>query len=261
MAARTGGPALTMSWPATRAVPLVGGKSVVSIRTVVDLPAPLGPRKPSISPGSTVRLIPSTALGPFLNSRTRSSTSMPFFRPIRKCSLSLVKPPLPKCARRNPLILRRNLEVGQGLADLPQPLLRRRVAGLRGGDFLPVCQVLPVHLCRLGRSGEVDHGISTLLGAPHKRFERPEEQDAGTALPATKVGVDAARMDAVGHHAGPLQPLRQLVGEQDVGLLGHPVDGKGAVAPPGLQIVDVYLRAAAGLRGDGGYAARGAPFL
>ena len=35
-----------MSKPATRAVPAVGGSSVVSISTVVDLPAPLGPRKP-----------------------------------------------------------------------------------------------------------------------------------------------------------------------------------------------------------------------
>ena len=40
------GPSRTMSWPATRAVPAVGGSSVVSISTVVDLPAPLGPRKP-----------------------------------------------------------------------------------------------------------------------------------------------------------------------------------------------------------------------
>ena len=31
---------------ATRAVPEVGGSSVVSMRTVVDLPAPFGPRKP-----------------------------------------------------------------------------------------------------------------------------------------------------------------------------------------------------------------------
>ena len=35
--------------------------SVVSIRTVVDLPAPLGPRKPKISPGSTARSTPRTA--------------------------------------------------------------------------------------------------------------------------------------------------------------------------------------------------------
>ena len=44
--ARTAGPSVTMSWPATRAVPAVGGSSVVSISTVVDLPAPFGPRKP-----------------------------------------------------------------------------------------------------------------------------------------------------------------------------------------------------------------------
>ena len=32
--------------PATRALPEVGGSNVVSTSTVVDLPAPLGPRKP-----------------------------------------------------------------------------------------------------------------------------------------------------------------------------------------------------------------------
>ena len=37
---------LTTSWPATVARPPVGSSSVVSIRTVVVLPAPLGPRKP-----------------------------------------------------------------------------------------------------------------------------------------------------------------------------------------------------------------------
>ena len=46
MALRTFGPSLTMSKPATRARPSVGGKSVVSMCTVVDLPAPFGPRKP-----------------------------------------------------------------------------------------------------------------------------------------------------------------------------------------------------------------------
>jgi hypothetical protein len=37
---------LSTSWPATLARPAVGGSSVVSIFTIVDLPAPLGPRKP-----------------------------------------------------------------------------------------------------------------------------------------------------------------------------------------------------------------------
>ena len=46
IAARTCGPCLTTSKPATRAVPAVGGSSVVSMCTVVDLPAPFGPRKP-----------------------------------------------------------------------------------------------------------------------------------------------------------------------------------------------------------------------
>ena len=35
-----------LAHPATRAVPEVGGSNVVSISTVVDLPAPFGPKKP-----------------------------------------------------------------------------------------------------------------------------------------------------------------------------------------------------------------------
>ena len=46
MRLRTAGPWVATSSPATRALPAVGGSSVVSMCTVVDLPAPLGPRKP-----------------------------------------------------------------------------------------------------------------------------------------------------------------------------------------------------------------------
>ena len=44
------------SAPATVAVPDVGASSVASIRSVVVLPAPLGPRKPKIAPSSTVEV-------------------------------------------------------------------------------------------------------------------------------------------------------------------------------------------------------------
>ena len=49
------------SAPATVAVPAVGRSSVVSMRSVVVLPAPFGPRKPTISPSPTVRSTPRTA--------------------------------------------------------------------------------------------------------------------------------------------------------------------------------------------------------
>ncbi len=51
-----------MSYPATTADPAVGAASVHSILMVVVLPAPLGPRNPKISPGSTSNEIPSTAV-------------------------------------------------------------------------------------------------------------------------------------------------------------------------------------------------------
>ena len=47
--------------PATEPDPLVGERIPHSIRIVVDLPAPLGPRKPKISPFFTSRLTWSTA--------------------------------------------------------------------------------------------------------------------------------------------------------------------------------------------------------
>ena len=48
--------------PAMVAVPLVGSRSVASIRRVVVFPAPFAPRRPKIFPGSQVRLILETAL-------------------------------------------------------------------------------------------------------------------------------------------------------------------------------------------------------
>src|SRR5690348_10170748 len=47
--------------PATVATPSSGGSRVASIRRVVVLPAPFGPRKPKISPSATWRSIPTTA--------------------------------------------------------------------------------------------------------------------------------------------------------------------------------------------------------
>ncbi len=46
MRSRTWSGCVATSYPATTAVPPVGDSSVQSTRTVVDLPAPLGPRNP-----------------------------------------------------------------------------------------------------------------------------------------------------------------------------------------------------------------------
>src|SRR5262249_3620335 len=50
------------SWPLMVTFPRVGLSSPAIMRMVVVLPAPLGPRKPWISPGATSRLTPSTAV-------------------------------------------------------------------------------------------------------------------------------------------------------------------------------------------------------
>src|SRR5262245_34297735 len=51
----------TTSWPPTLTLPEVGGMKPVIMRMVVDLPAPLGPRKPRTSPRATSKEMPSTA--------------------------------------------------------------------------------------------------------------------------------------------------------------------------------------------------------
>ena len=51
-----------MSCPAMLAVPAVGGNYPVSIFIVVVFPAPFGPRKPTISPRSTLKQTSLTAM-------------------------------------------------------------------------------------------------------------------------------------------------------------------------------------------------------
>src|SRR3990170_9035849 len=66
----------TMSWPATRARPSVGGRTVARIRIVVVLPAPFGPRNPKTVRSGTWNVAPSSAFAP--SPRTRWYT---FVRP------------------------------------------------------------------------------------------------------------------------------------------------------------------------------------
>ena len=72
--------------PATVAEPDVGGSSVVSIRSVVDLPAPFGPRKATSSPAATSMSIPLTA-----------STVFPFFAVNVRANFSvwIIRSPFP----------------------------------------------------------------------------------------------------------------------------------------------------------------------
>src|ERR1700735_5155066 len=72
---RTSSRSGTTSYPATIADPELGLLSVHSMLIVVDLPAPLGPRKPNTSAIATWKLIPRTArTSP--NVLTRSVTEM-----------------------------------------------------------------------------------------------------------------------------------------------------------------------------------------
>src|SRR5271154_1254586 len=67
-------------------LPDVGSSNVVNILMVVDLPAPLGPRKATISPLATLNETPSTAVkSP--NFFVKSFTSMIFSIPLASISI------------------------------------------------------------------------------------------------------------------------------------------------------------------------------
>src|ERR1700676_5348101 len=81
MRARTASGSRATSMPATDARPDVGLSSVQRTEMVVDLPAPLGPRKPKISPRRTARSLPLTAsMFPYVLTRpcTAMTTSAPW---------------------------------------------------------------------------------------------------------------------------------------------------------------------------------------
>ena len=72
-----------MSAPATSARPDVGGSSVVSIRKVVDLPAPFGPRNATSSPAAMSMSTPRTASTvSFLETKCLVSWSVWIIRPF-----------------------------------------------------------------------------------------------------------------------------------------------------------------------------------
>src|SRR3954463_14590709 len=78
--ARSAGASETTSRPATRALPASGSSSVARMRTVVVLPAPLGPSTPSTVPGATASSTPSSArVGPkdFTSPFTRMAGASP----------------------------------------------------------------------------------------------------------------------------------------------------------------------------------------
>src|SRR6516162_2376259 len=74
-ARRTSSGSLTGSWPEIKSRPSLGLSTVVSILIVVVLPAPLGPRKPKMTPSGTANEAWSTAVKP-LKRLTRSRASM-----------------------------------------------------------------------------------------------------------------------------------------------------------------------------------------
>src|ERR1700757_2317652 len=74
-ARRTESGSLTGSWPAIESRPSLGLSTVVSILIVVVLPAPLGPRKPKMTPSGTANEMRSTAVKPSKR-LTRSRASM-----------------------------------------------------------------------------------------------------------------------------------------------------------------------------------------
>src|SRR5262252_817946 len=66
---------VTISWPSIRTAPVVGRRMPAIDRSVVVLPAPFGPQRPTISPAATS------------NDRSSTAVKLPYVRP--KCSTAI----------------------------------------------------------------------------------------------------------------------------------------------------------------------------
>src|SRR5579885_2873730 len=121
-----------MSWPQITAVPALGARNPAIIFIVVDLPAPLGPRKPSTSPFGTANDTSSTAaIGPKCLTRFRTS-SIPRPPPQGRppfCPISPTEAPRRNGAAPAPLSRRQQPLDLAGDRGVGRPHLRRPGAG------------------------------------------------------------------------------------------------------------------------------------
>src|SRR5215813_5794750 len=167
MRLRTPTGSASRSAPATVALPDVGRSSVVSMRSVVVLPAPLGPRKPTISPSATARSTPRTASTVRL--RLRNVRVSPFASMIvMTCPVSsrcLITVRFARARRAPPARSRpgRPCVIGEALA------------GRQGGQDLGEL-VVPAHL-----------GLGVHLAAVHhRRLHRAQVSLGHQALPRSE---------------------------------------------------------------------------
>src|SRR3712207_5159398 len=117
--------------------------------TVVDLPAPFGPRNPYTWPGSTASSMPSTARGPFLNSRTRPSASIAYLTcaPASSCRRGYRRLcALPRDSRRS------QRRLPEGSAQVLEHRLQLAARGL--GGQAPVAVEVLVRLAQTQRPVE-----------------------------------------------------------------------------------------------------------
>src|SRR5215469_10429164 len=89
-ARRTSIGSLTGSWPATLSDPSLGLSTVVSILIVVVLPAPLGPRKPKMTPSGTANETWSSAVKP-LKRLTSSRAAMVALIIFRRAAVGVAR--------------------------------------------------------------------------------------------------------------------------------------------------------------------------
>src|SRR5215813_2409320 len=176
MRLRTPTGSASRSAPATVAVPAVGRSSVVSIRRVVVLPAPLGPRKPTISPSATLRSTPRTASTVRL--RVRKARASPLASMI---VMSCPRFPRRQVAVRPARALRARALRARALAA------RAPAAGARPRPPGPVGEALPGRQLgeELGELVVPAHLRFRVQLAPvhHRRLHRPHVSLADQALP------------------------------------------------------------------------------
>src|SRR5688572_11965511 len=165
------------SWPSTRADPDVGCSSPDSILRVVVLPAPLGPRKPTISPGSIAKLTPPTAttsrwarLTRLFAAALRPGSRTGTLKTLARPSTATASCPVPTPTDVRSAVLERFDQFGQHFvhvahdAEVGDAEDRRLLVLVDGDDVLRALHA--DHVLRGARdaAGDVDVGLDDLAG-------------------------------------------------------------------------------------------------
>src|SRR5438093_3123915 len=132
------------------------------------------------------------------------------------------------------------LDTRQSCALHPQPSGGGVVPGfVRGRGRAPLVEIAAADVGHLGRGGEMDDRVRSLLGGDGEQLGDPDDVGEHAAALVTEAGGDEPGMQAVGGDPGAGQTMCELARVQDVAQLRAAVNLEAPVAGRRLQVAEV----------------------